>query len=108
MGVVDSLEPTYFAVYLHSFFYVRFGEECRFDVEAECMVLYHHCQTCFSIPQSVSLDILCSPHTVYLEILVTFLIWRFGGQYQNRQICIDLLTMLCPCCATAKFNFRQY
>ena len=47
-------------------------------------------------------------HTVCSEILATFLIWRFGSQYQNHQICIDLLTMLCPCCATAKFNFRQY
>ena len=34
-----------------------------------------------------------SDHTVYPEILATFLIWRFGGQYQNHQICINLLTI---------------
>ena len=27
-------------------------------------------------------------HTVYPEILATFLIWRFGGEDQNRQISI--------------------
>ena len=31
-------------------------------------------------------------HTVYPEILVTFLIWRFGGQDQNRQISITKFT----------------
>ena len=42
-------------------------------------------------------------------ILATFLIWQFwqlGSKLPNfyHQIYIDLLTMLCPCCATAKFN----
>ena len=37
-------------------------------------------------------------------------IWRSGSKLPNfyHQIYIYLLTMLCPCCATAKFNFQQY
>ena len=37
-------------------------------------------------------------------------VWQSGSKLPNfyYQIYINLLTMLCPCCATAKFNFRQY
>ena len=35
-------------------------------------------------------------------------VWWSGSKLLNfyHQIGIDLLTMLCPCCATAKFNFH--
>ena len=37
-------------------------------------------------------------------------VWRSGSKSPNfyHQIHINLLTMLCPCCTTAKFNFRQF
>ena len=46
-------------------------------------------------------------------VLATFLIWRFwrsGSKSPNfyHQFYINLLTMLCPCCATAQFNDCQY
>ena len=37
-------------------------------------------------------------------------VWWSGSKLPNfyHQICTDLLTILCPCCATAKFNDHQY
>ena len=37
-------------------------------------------------------------------------VWQSGSKLPNfyHQIYINLLTTLCPCCATAKFNFCQY
>ena len=41
--------------------------------------------------------------------IFNLVVWRSESKLPNfyHQIYIDLLTMLCPCCATAKFNFPQ-
>ena len=63
---------------------------CRDELLPKSLSTLHHLQYRF--------------HTVYAEILQTFLIWQFGSQDPNRQILSSnshrpVLTMLCPCCA---------
>ena len=59
-----------------------------------------------------------NPQTLILEYRISgnfgnifnLAAWRSGSKSPNfyHQIHINLLTMLCPCCTTAKFKFHQY